>query len=281
MFTQKDDSEKARSVAFLVCVYKNDCFESFEEMLISLKGLVLPDGIGINVYLHIDGVLPDKFHTLINSFSPFKIIWSEKPVGLAKGLNKLIGILADELYYFRMDSDDVCSSDRVIKQVKFMNDNPELDFSGSSISEFVETKDNQVNVREYPSDMIGIKESIVKGSPFAHVTICFRGGFFNKFGSYPTSYPLNEDIALWYTVLKKGALASNLPDILVFVRMDSAYSRRTFRKAIYEFKVYKEIAQWLEKSMSYAYLRFIFRLLPVALVRLIYNSKFRNKFLNR
>ncbi len=273
--------KSSKSVAFLVCVYKNDDLDWFKEMLISLKGIEAPEGYEIRLYLHVDGVLPSDFSPVINNYHPYKILRSEQPVGLANGLNKLIEVLGDEEYYFRMDSDDICHPQRVINQLEFMKQNPNIDFCGTSISEFIDAKDNQVNIRTYPNGMEAIKQQMIKGSPFAHVTICFRAGFFDKYGLYPTEYPLNEDIALWYSALKSGATASNLADILVYVRMDSAYSRRTYQKAISEFKVYRAIALWSGRSAFYPTLRFMFRLLPVSLVKSIYNSRARNFLLNK
>jgi hypothetical protein len=283
MFTQlvSDKLECSNSVAFLVCVYKNDDLDCFKEMLVSLNEIEAPKGFEIRVYLHIDGVLPSAFNPIIDDFHPYKVLQSEQPVGLANGLNKLIEVLADESYYFRMDSDDICHPQRVINQFEFMEKNPNIDFCGSSISEFIGVKENQVNIRTYPSDLGAIKKQMIKGSPFAHVTVCFRAGFFKKFGPYPTEYTLNEDIALWYLALKNGAVASNLGDVLVYVRMDSAYSRRTYHKAVAEFKVYRAIARWSGRSAFYPTLRFIFRLLPVSFVKSIYNSRVRNLLLNK
>jgi len=274
-------SQNQKSIAFLICVYKNDNFEWFKEMLASLNELEIPKSYEIRVYLHIDGVLPNTFTSVIDDFDTYKILQSEQAIGLANGLNKLIEVLADESYYFRMDSDDICHPRRVINQLEYMEQNPKIDFCGSSISEFTGVKENQVNIRTYPHNLEAITKQMIKGSPFAHVTICFRADFFKKFGLYPTEYPLNEDIALWYLALKNGAIAANLGDILVYVRMDSAYSRRTYRKAVSEFKVYRAIARWSGQSVFYPTLRFIFRLLPVSIVKSIYNSRARNLLLNK
>jgi hypothetical protein len=283
MSNQLDDNnlKNERTVAFLVCVYKKDDVRAFNEMVISINELELPPNVKVRVYLHIDGILPSEFDSTIEALSPFKVLQSKIPIGLAKGLNKLIGTLTDESYYFRMDSDDICYSDRVIKQIHFMDVNLNIDFCGGSISEFIGNKENQVNIRKYPSDRASILNKMPKGSPFAHVTVCFRAGFFEKFSFYPVDYPLNEDIALWYLSLQNGAQASNLEDILVHVRMDSAYGRRSFQKAVSELKVYKKIAHWQGRSFFYPYLRFVFRLFPVFLVEKIYNSKLRNYFLNK
>ncbi len=45
----------------------------------------------------------------------YKIIKNKYNMGLAKTLNKLIEVLEDEEYIFRIDADDICRSDRVQK----------------------------------------------------------------------------------------------------------------------------------------------------------------------
>ncbi|HIF9499021.1 TPA: glycosyltransferase [Photobacterium damselae] len=267
------------SFAVLICIYNGESLKNIKEMFESLYNAEIPIGYTMHIYLHLDGKLDKEKIDYINELNIYKVLESKVNIGLAKGLNKCIESLGDENYYFRMDSDDLCIPDRFIKQIIFMDSNPDIDFSGGSISEFISSPDNIVSIRDYPSIDKDIKEFLVKGSPFAHVTICFRGGFFKRFGVYPVSYPLNEDIALWYNVIKVGAKPSNVKDILVSVRMDNAYSRRTIKKAYFEYRVYMKISWWLGKLPIYPTLRFIFRLCPAFLVKSVYNSSLRKLIL--
>ena len=98
---------------------------------------------------------------------------------------------------------------------------------------------------------------------------------------YRVATAIGELTLMRKIALKNGADASNLSDVLVYVRMDSAYSRRTYQKAVSEFKVYRAIARWSGRSAFFPTLRFIFRLLPVSLVKSIYNSRARNFLLNK
>ncbi|WP_272657529.1 glycosyltransferase [Providencia sp. PROV118] len=268
-----------KSFAVLLCVYDGDSSSNFSDMLHSLLKSEIPDGYEMRIYLHVDGYICDKKEKIIESHKIFKIIRTSKNIGLSKGLNKLIDAKEDELYFFRMDSDDLQIEDRFIKQISFMNENPIIDFSGGAITEFEGQPKNIIYRREYPKDSYAIKQHLVKGSPFAHVTMCFRSDFFIKFGKYPTDFPLNEDIAYWFKAIKLGAVGANITDTLINVRMDSAYSRRTLIKAISEFKVYYSICKWQKRGFFYPIMRFSFRLLPASLVKKMYNSKLRNKLL--
>jgi hypothetical protein len=269
-----------RYIAILICIYDGELESNFEQMLVSLTEAITPSDIEMRLYLHIDGEISIAKQSLIDKFSPYKIVCSSENVGLAKGLNKLIDVIEDESYFFRMDTDDLILPHRFIKQVEFMDNNPSIDMCGGGISEFIGHKENIVATRTYPKCSASIKNHMIKGSPFAHVTVCFRNDFFTKFGQYPVDYPLNEDIAFWYNSHKKGANSANIESVLVLVRMDNAYSRRTFKKAISEFKVYLNVARWQNKLPFLPLCRLSFRLLPANVVRFFYNSSIRKFFLS-
>lgn len=272
---------KNRSVGFIICVYRGDRVEFLEEMLQSIDEVVLTEGCELRVFLHVDGEISSDCERVIEKAKLYKVVRSAENVGLAIGLNRLIPFLTNEDFIFRLDADDLMRPERIIKQMAFMDKNPQIDFCGGSIDEFNNNKENVVNSRKYPLDMKSIKKTFPKSSPFAHVTICFRNDFFDKFGNYPTNYPLNEDIALWATCLRKGALGANIPDVIVDVRMDYAYSRRTTKKAIGEFKVFFMVSKWCKRGYIYPFLRLFFRLFPTKLVMFIYNSKLRKSFLEK
>lgn len=270
------------NIAILMCIYKGDSLDYLKESLesVTLKQENI-DLDKVRVYLHVDGDINEEIRNYIDDNSLiYKVLKSEVNVGLAIGLNKLLDVLCDEKYIFRMDADDVSVSDRLFKQISYMEKNPSIDASGGSISEFIGEKTNVVSLRNYPLNKVDIYKKILKASPFAHVTMCYTSRLINKGVRYPTQYSLNEDIALWFELLKMDTQVGNINDVLVFVRMDGAYSRRTYRKALSEFKVYREISTWKKEISVYHYLRFIFRLFPSSIVKFIYNSKLRKKITN-
>jgi GT2 family glycosyltransferase len=248
-------------------------------MLDSLSAAKTPACVDIRLYLHVDGQISLAKQEMIGKFKPYKVVYSSENVGLAKGLNKIIKVVENECYFFRMDTDDLIHPDRFIKQIDFMDRNPSIELSGAGIQEFEGNKDNIVSSRVYPSQRNEILRYMIKGSPFAHVTVCFRAGFFDKYGLYPENYPLNEDIAFWFKAHKNGVVSSNIDDSVVLVRMDSAYGRRTFQKAWSELKVYLAIARWQKRLPAYPISRFLFRLLPKTLVKVMYESKLRKSVL--
>ncbi len=263
-------------VAVIICVYCNDNIENFIEAFESIKfeqeGILPSD---INMYLHVDGPIGKRLEEAIHNLDFYKVIYSKENVGLARGLNKLLSSLGNEKYAFRMDADDISDPFRLYKQIKFMETNPQIDFCGGGMAEFIGAKSNVVATRKYPCDLDKINSFMGKASPFSHVTVCFRCASSAKIGFYPTTYPLNEDIALWNQAAENNCNYSNINDIVCFVRMDTAYARRTYIKAKYELEVYLKICKRLNKIPFYPYVRFFFRLLPPSIVKTVYNSSVR------
>lgn len=259
--------------AVLVCVYKGDSLSDFKACI---NSIIKNKCRAINIYLHVDGTICEAMSSYINESKDFyKIIYSNKPVGLARGLNKLIDQLEDEIYVFRMDADDLVLANRFKMQQEFMDRNRNVDLCGGEITEFEGSEKNITFRRTYPIEHRNIVAALTTHSPFAHVTICFRRDIFEKFGNYPTEYPLNEDIAYWFKLLKSGAIAANIPRELVAVRMDGAYERRKVSKAWPEFKVYWNVCMWQRKLPFKPLLRLLFRLFPAWLVEMVYKSFIR------
>ena len=95
----------------------------------------------------------DGSEKIIQSFKDKRIIYvkNEKNIGIVKTLNKGIE-KAFGTYIVRMDADDVSVSDRVEKQVKFMDENPRISISGSWMKYFG-SKDEDVKFPTSESDV--------------------------------------------------------------------------------------------------------------------------------
>ena len=263
-------------IAVLICVYAGDNLEHFKESIDSIKNQ--SKSCRLNIYLHIDGEIPADMNAYIEQESFHCVVRSNPNVGLALGLNKLIERLGEEDFIFRMDADDITVPGRFEYQLDYMVTHPEVDLSGGSIGEFLGQEDNIVSVRKYPLINSKIQRTLYRASPLAHVTVCFRRGFFDKFGVYPTSYPFNEDLALWIQASQNNAIFGNIEQILVNVRMDGAYERRRVSKAWPEFKLYSTHNIKNFRVPIVPVIRLIFRYLPKSIVKSIYNSPFRKLF---
>ncbi len=267
-------------VAYLITVYKNDNYSFFLEAIDSILNQNY-DAAKINIYLGIDGPLPENIESYIQmNRSLFKKIHrNEVNQGLAYTLNRLIEILEDEPYVLRMDSDDVCKPERTRLQVDFMEKNKEIGVLGGSI---VEVDENRciMSQRTYPKATAQAKNTIAKKSIFAHPATCFRKEVLAQGFKYNEKYRYSQDLALWFELLSQNIQIGNLDDVILELRVTSNfYKRRSRAKAFGEFQIYwNGIMQLHGPSyrLMYPVARLGTRLLPNRLIKYIYDSKLRN-----
>jgi len=271
-------------VAFIITVYKNDKVDFFKQAVESIinQNYELEK---IHIYLGIDGIITDDIEEFINQNQDFfyKVLRNDTNFGLAYTLNRLINILEDEEYIFRMDSDDICKLDRINKQLLFLKKNQRIEIIGGAIEE-IDEEENVKMIRTYPKSSLEAKKFIPKASIFAHPTVCFRKSFFNKGFRYSEHYRFNQDLGLWYEALINDIQISNVDDIVLSLRTSNDfYKRRSYKRAFGEFSIYWRGIKSLygyNYRLLYPLLRLITRLLPPSIVKVIYNKRFR-KVLNK
>lgn len=100
-----------------------------------------------------DGPLTDEQHTVVKEFegkySNLKVIPLPLNVGLGKALNEGLRHCSYEIVA-RMDTDDIAKPDRFEKQIKFMEQHPDIDVCSAWIDEFQESTDNIVSTKYLP-----------------------------------------------------------------------------------------------------------------------------------
>lgn len=138
----------------------------------------------------------------------FKIIKNEKSLKLAESLNKCLKIAEGE-YIARIDDDDLCYEDRLIKQVRFLDENSNIDCIGSYMDVF--DGDNIKTERKVILNP-NLKSLLKGGYPFHHPTIMIRKTVLNALGGYRSLPETNrcEDLDLWYRFFIEGFKGANL-----------------------------------------------------------------------
>lgn len=125
-----------------------------------------------------------------------------------------------------MDTDDISLSDRCEKQLKYFGSNPDVDIISGTIAEFIDGENNIVGRRILPTSNAEIDKYFKKRCPLNHVAVMFKKSKVLKVGSYCDWY-CNEDYYLWIRMYEAGCKFSNLPEILVNVRVgEDMYKRR-------------------------------------------------------
>lgn len=123
-------------------------------------------------------------------------------------------------YIARLDVDDIARSDRIEKQVDFLEKNPEVAIVGSWVRTFGERRESW----KYPLDNPDIRLALFFRSPFAHPSVMYRRVWESgDMVRYDPELDLAEDFELWTRFCISG-FAANIPEYLTFYRTHPAQS---------------------------------------------------------
>lgn len=264
----------------LQSVYKNDAPVFLSECFASLFNQTLKPQ---KIILIKDGILTPELESVISEWQeklPLKVVGYKQNWGLAHALNYGLQFVDTELVA-RMDSDDIALPDRFEKQMQYFRTHKECEILGTGIIEFYNSDTNlSSKKRKYP--IISSKETktLFKGTPLAHPTLMIKSTLLKQF-KYSEDTSMNEDIELWFRLITSGHIIHNLSEPLLNFRItDGTFKRRSFNKAINEFKIY-----WTNLTnlfgfnylLIYPILRLFSRFLPYSINKKIYFSKYREK----
>jgi glycosyltransferase EpsE len=126
-------------------------------------------------------------------------------------------------YIARMDSDDFAYSERLARQVAFLEANPGISVVGSA-ARLLDERDRVVGVRQFPSSHGGILRSMIVMNPMFHPSVVWDRDRVGRDLRYNARVEV-EDLELWMRLIRKGHLFANLPEILIDYRQPPKYSR--------------------------------------------------------
>ena len=119
-----------------------------------------------------------------------------------------------------MDSDDIMVNDRIIKQLKYMKDNPNVKICGGQVLMF--NKQRILSLTNHPSITW---EDYKQNRPHwfvNHPTVCYRKSAVLEAGNYDKNLKhMAEDFELELRMLKTHGFVKNLPNILLWYRCHS------------------------------------------------------------
>ncbi len=156
-----------------------------------------------------------------------KVVSYEKNKGLAYALNYAYKNSSGK-YIARQDADDISYPDRLMKEVKFLDDNLEYDLVGTFADVY---DDNGIwgtfSVPEKPS-----KRDFLWSSPFLHPSIMIRGNSFEKAGCYRIAWETRraEDYDLFMSMYANGCLGYNIQEKLYKYKIVNKYTKHRAMK---------------------------------------------------
>lgn len=181
-----------------------------------------------------------------------------------------------------VDTDDISVTDRFEKQINELMLDPELVVLGGQITEFIEDIDSPSGMRRVPLKNLELCNYAKRQSPFNNMTIAYRKTKIIEVGGYQHHLWM-EDYNLFLRVIARGYKIQNLPDVLVYARIDNGMHAR--RKGYEYIKSEKQLLN-LKKELKlqssiHANMLFLirsaFRLIPSSILGKFYNIFLRKK----
>ena len=153
-------------------------------------------------------------------------IYLAEKKGLSYALNRSI-LQAATPFYARMDADDISHPERLQRQVDFFEANPETEILGTWAREFVsDPNEEKTFLKKVPIKQEEMEEILHYQSPFIHPSVMFRREVFAKIGLYPSQKQV-EDLCLWSRAFKKETQTANIPEPLLYFRVQGVVGRRS------------------------------------------------------
>ncbi|WP_429078629.1 glycosyltransferase [Aeromonas hydrophila] len=263
-------------VAVIMSVYMKDVLKNVS---LAVNSILEQTYKNIDLYIMIDGEISNDVSCFLNSIKNKNVILYDNPTnrGLAYRLNQAIrAILKSDsyLYIARMDADDISVRERIEVQVKFLQENLNVDVVGSDVIE-INDEGEQIFYKKMCQTHNEIIGNIIKKCPFNHPSVMFRIDVFNSGVLYNESLMNTQDYYLWIDLLALGFRFGNINKPLLFFRVDSKFhDRRGFSKAvndlnsrIYAFKKIKSLTLF---NVLHTVLLFSLRLSPPFIKKIAY-----------
>jgi GT2 family glycosyltransferase len=219
-----------KRVAVMLPVYKNDAPIFMGK---AVESILYQSYRNIHIYIGVDGPVGENLKEnldLLDRQAMVDVVWFPENRGLACVLNDLVTLCKKEGYdyYARMDADDISEKNRFEKQVKYLEEHPDVDVVGGAIEEIDGNDQLRGKHVEYPLTHEECRKFFRYRDPLAHPAVMFRARYFEKVASgYRNEYRKNQDTMLWFDGFMKGCVFANLKDTVLHFRVnDDFYNRR-------------------------------------------------------
>ena len=119
----------------------------------------------------------------------------------------------------------MCDNTRFEKQVKYMEQHPEVGIISSYIDEFAEDWNKPTHVKTLPLTHDELYEMAKFRNPLNHMSVMMRKDDILRIGSY-RHIPYIEDYELWVRAMINGIRIGNIGEVLVHARTGNGMVQR-------------------------------------------------------
>lgn len=200
-----------------------------------------------------DGCSDDSPDLLLNSGLNVHMIRNGKNRGLTRSLIKAIKWLRSNSpsdYIVCHDADDFSDTDRLEKQLDFLENNKEVHVLNSSVR-ICDKRGNIISEKVSPITNDEIYEILKERNPFFHSAVMMRASIFDKV-KYDKQRQYAQDYALWTDCARNGFVFAGMEDRLVTRckhknALSMKYPSNSLQRHIAK-RIRWEYNQWLENQ---------------------------------
>lgn len=193
----------------------------------NIEFIIIDDGSNNETYSWAMNLTKDDSRVILRK--------NEKNLGLTKTLNIALGLATGD-YIARMDGDDYCTYDRLERQIKYLNDNKNVNLVACNMNLF----DEKGIWGEKKSNEVITQNDFLFTSPLHHPTILTYKWCYEKVNGYKEKWytSRNEDYDIFMRMYASGMKMRVMQENLYFYREDkNCYSKRKYKYRVCEFVV--------------------------------------------
>jgi len=195
-------------VALLIPVYNNQ--DGLERSLASLTGEVPLDIVVVD-----DGSTPPIRLPEVPPPHRAFLLRLEENKGIEHALNHGLGWILERGYEYvaRLDVGDIPLPGRFLRQMEFLEENPEYALVGGQV-QFVGLDGKEVFRERFPTEDAQIRRIMHARNCFIHPAVMVRAWALKEVGLYSDRYKAVEDFELFFRIMRRFKVA-NLPGYVV------------------------------------------------------------------
>ena len=160
----------------------------------------------------VDDGSTDNTSEVVKSFDNKIIYIPQKNKGASSARNAGIK-KAQGQYVAFLDSDDMWIKNKLEKQIKFIQNNPEIGLLGTGCYQMVDIN-KMIYKKIFPAKNEILQKDLIKYNPFIQSSVIIRKDIFNDIGLYDEKFKESEDYDLWLRIAQKYKVA-NIQEALV------------------------------------------------------------------
>jgi glycosyltransferase involved in cell wall biosynthesis len=204
-------------ITVLMCVYDGEDAAYFK---LAICSVILQARKADQIVLVVDGQVREELNELISEYEKksveIKVVRLAKSVGLAKALNVGLESCEGDLIA-RMDSDDICTPERLELQEMAFIKNSQLDVCGG-YAELIDGNGKVYSYKYVPQTHDDIFNAMYS-CPFIHPSVMYKKKSITELGGYNEELARRQDYELWFRCAEAGFEFLNINHVIIQYRL--------------------------------------------------------------